>query len=383
MVNDGIRGHLFQSRGVAGWLVRDFGMEEHEVEIPRLRGWRRGMFLKVWAVALRWRKAAVAARWLAGAGGTPLQRSVEAWAQERHIPLSKLLFLSAGSAAAPFALALARCTGARCATLMTPSVLGTGPFDAAVVPRHDAPAPSPRTFITLGAPNAIVTQNLAASGEELLRRFPSPVAEGPSEVRERWALLLGGDDGNYRIPPLWVSQCVGAALSAAAERGAELYITTSRRTSAEAEEALLRSVGHSPVVRMCLLASRDPWNPVPGMLGVAHRVFCTEDSVSMVSEAISGGHRVGLLRVARRGGFREWWTHAGATLARWGVRGESLGGVLRFDALFEEFFRRGYAVEFDENFTAWPWDRVGRFDTPPPNEARNAAGWLWALWERP
>ena len=74
--------------------------------------------------------------------------------------------------------------------------------------------------------------------------------------------------------------------------------------------------------------------------------------------------------------------HAGATLARWGVRGESLGGVLRFDALFEEFFRRGYAVEFDENFTAWPWDRVGRFDTPPPNEARNAAGWLWALWGR-
>lgn len=380
VLSDGIRGHLFQSRGVAGWLLRDFGLEGQEFDVPRLRGWRRGLWLKIWALALRSGNAAVAARWLVGAGGAPLRRRVEEWAQKRGVPLSDVLLLSAGSGAAPFSLALARSTGARCVTLMTPSVLGTAPFDAAVVPRHDAPVPSSRTFVTLGAPNAVDLSTLAEAGEDLLRRFPPRDPEGFSSPRERWALLLGGDDGNYRISPPWVERCLEALLSAAAARGADVYITTSRRTSAEAEEALIRSVG-TAAVRMCLLASRDPWNPVPGMLGAAHRVFCTEDSVSMMSEAISGGHRVGLLRVERRGGVREWCAVAGATLTRWGVWGENfLGGAFRFDALFEEFLRRGYAVAFDEDPRAWPWDRVGRFNGPPLNEARRAAAWLMEFW---
>ena len=381
VLSDGLQGHLSQSRGVAEWLRRDFGVEGHEFDVPRLAGWRRWQALKLRALTLRRGNPATALRWLAASSGVSLLESVKVWAQDQGMDLRRIFFLSAGSAAAPFCLALARHLGARCATLMTPSVLGTAPFDAAVVPRHDAPAPSPRTLVTLGAPNAIVPQTLAEAGEELLRRFPVGGGEGEGEVRERWAVLFGGDDGNYRLSPRWMERSMGALLSAAEARGAVLYITTSRRTSTEAEEALLRSVASSSAVRLCLLASRDPWNPVPGLLGAAHRVFCTEDSVSMVSEALSGGHRLGLLRVERRGGLRGWWGHAGTKLVRWGVWGEgALGGAIRFDALFEEFFRRGYAVECGPDPEAWPWDRVGRFDTPPPNEARRAAAWLMGLW---
>lgn len=386
VLGDGIRGHLFQSRGVAGWLARDFGLGSAEFEIPRLTGWRRWMLLKIRALALRGCRPETADRWIVEARGTALAERVRAWAQDRGFPLPELLFLSTGSAAAPFALALARTWGARCATIMTPSVLGIGPFDAAVVPRHDNPDPSPNVFVTLGAPNAIVPDALATAGRELLERYPPRRPEdrlewGRSPTRERWALLLGGDDANYRISGAWVARCLGALLVAAAARGAELFITTSRRTSAEAERALLQSAEGFPGVRMLLLASRDSWNPVPGLLGAAHRVFCTEDSVSMVSEGVSGGHRLGLLRVERRGGIREWWADTGAVLARWGVLGGgTLRGVLRFDALFQEFLHLGYVVEFGEDPALWPWDRVGRFEGAPPNEARSAAAWLAERW---
>jgi hypothetical protein len=84
---------------------------------------------------------------------------------------------------------------------------------------------------------------------------------------------------------------------------------------------------------MLLLASKDPWNPVPGMLGAAQRVFCTEDSVSMVSEAVTAGHRVVLLRVERRKSLVAFLNGLRNLLARagWGV---SLAGPARFDALF-------------------------------------------------
>ncbi len=73
-----------------------------------------------------------------------------------------------------------------------------------------------------------------------------------------------------------------------------------------------------PDVRMLVLGTRDPWNPIPGMLDICDEVFCTEDSVSMISEAATGGQVVQILRVGKRRGsgksfktLRQKWSRMG------------------------------------------------------------------------
>lgn len=82
---------------------------------------------------------------------------------------------------------------------MTPSVLGTEPFDFAVVPEHDRPRMSENVLVTLGAPNRICPELLEEGKREILRRFPP-------KRKKQWGVLIGGDDKNYRIGPGWVEK---------------------------------------------------------------------------------------------------------------------------------------------------------------------------------
>jgi mitochondrial fission protein ELM1 len=199
------------------------------------------------------------------------------------------LVLSAGSGPAPLALLLARRLGCPAVTCMTPSV-GTGGFALACVPRHDR-ARGPRIVPTLGAPNRVDPESLRRAADEF--RAAHGLGEGPF-----MALLMGGDTPRQRISPRLADDILDGALRLARARGAGLLVTTSRRTSPEAEARVAARAGE------CAFLCRgrtDPENPVPGMLGLADLALVTEDSVSMVSEAASAPCRVLTVAVGGRG----------------------------------------------------------------------------------
>ncbi len=373
ILSDGIRGHVNQSRGVALWLSRLAGSKVHELEIPPLSGVRRFLLLKVLSAVLPTADKESARRWLKRSGGAALADAVELKCEDPALSGPELLFLSTGSSAASFTLALARLFGGRAATIMTPSVLKTAPFDFAVVPAHDFPPEAPNVFRTLGAPNSIDPEGLKREAELLFERFP-PVAE------KKWGVLIGGDDANYRVTPGWVQRRIRPLSEQAMRQGADLYVTTSRRTAPETEEALLGLAAELPVFRMLLLASKDPWNPVPGILGGCDEVFCTEDSVSMVSEAATAGFPVRLLRVERCGGFRRALQETASRLVKKGLLpGGFLWGAPRFDAMLEAFMEAGRVTE------TLPWEEAakaeGRDKGQDFNEARAAAAWILQRWE--
>ena len=312
------------------------------------------------------------AGWLDGTGaGALLDEARAAVAQGGHDE-GRILVLSAGSGAAPFTLALARALGARACTLMTPSVLGTKPFDFAVVPEHDGPERRDNVLATLGAPNAIFPDELERRAAELSALHPprSP------DAREGWAFLIGGDDQNYAISPSWVDETLAPLLEEGARRGADLYVTTSRRTSLDAESAIERVASANGAVRMLLLASRDPMNPVPGMLGLCARAFVTEDSVSMASEAVTAGREVLLLRIGRRGGLRGALQRMTERLVNaHALPPGFLWGPPRFDRLFAALEEAGYVRE------ASTGAETGRTQPASPlNEARRAAEWILERW---
>lgn len=66
---------------------------------------------------------------------------------------------------------------------------------------------------------------------------------------------------------------------------ASFLVTTSRRTTPEVEELIEKKPFDFKII-----ASRDQVNPIADFMAISDYVFVTEDSTSMISEAVSFGH---------------------------------------------------------------------------------------------
>jgi mitochondrial fission protein ELM1 len=381
IVSDGIRGHVNQSRGVASWLSKRTGAEILELEIPELGRIRRHRARKG-AGKLPDCNRKTALEWLAIAEGEGAIRTLGQWLLERNIKegqASSLILISAGSMPALYNLAMGyiwRCT---CVTIMTPSVVGVEPFDFSIVPEHDYPKEAQNIMTTIGAPNLIVREELGIVGKSLLREYP------PKRER-RWGILVGGDDKNYRVTAAWMHKMVGKIFHEAEKSDVDIYISTSRRTSREAENALRRMVSSCENVRFLLIASSDPFNPVPAMLGACDEIFVTDDSVNMVSETVTAGHRAILLKTERSGILKRRLQMATSFMVSSGLLPKrAIWGVPRFDLTFQSFKNMGLLIDFkdwvherrrDDLSPVTAPDDVTEFDETGFNEARRAADWI-------
>lgn len=207
---------------------------------------------------------------LAGSGG-PLTRLRRAFQESRDLPAPRLL-IGAGHATHLAMLALSRKHDAPCVVMMKPT-LPSALFDLCLIPEHDLGGKEGPDHVipTLGA----------------LNRVPPP-GQG---ARHGGLILLGGPSSSHG----WDGDAIRAAIEAIVIAGKDRpwRITDSRRspagTLAKLSEACpaLAAYPHGET-------GRD-W--LPQRLAEAAEVWVTEDSVSMIYEALSSGARVGLLPV--------------------------------------------------------------------------------------
>lgn len=171
------------------------------------------------------------------------------------------------------ALALRCASGGRIVTLMRPS-LPLGLFDLAAIPEHDSPPSHPRVIVTTGILNPMS-------------------AAGPHDPR-RGVFLIGGPSRRHG----WDSMAMTDQIRRIAERGteAEWVLTNSRRTP---PETLASLAADTPPRLEIAPHMQTPPGWVAGQLSVAGSAWITEDSVSMVYEALTAGVAVGLLSVPR------------------------------------------------------------------------------------
>ena len=344
LMSDGIRGHYHQSLGIAQWLEKMGGGQlEDPVNVPHFTGLERVMKLKLFVRGLAVHGEAYAKEWLKGAGMSI--KDVK----------PRTLFISAGSSAAPFCLACAKATGNKSAVVMTPSVLGTKPFDFAIIPEHDKHDPKDRNILTtLGAPNHIDVDQLGKIGDNF---FKGRDFSGKKVV----AVLVGGSDANYKPSPSWAEDALGALRYV---DGVKLLITTSRRTGKALDDKIEDMFTGNPALGyMLILAKKPKVNALTAMFGKATHLLVTEDSVSMVSEAVTAGFRVGLLRVPK--------TSAEPLKKFFG------GGTKRFDDMFEKMRHRKLIVDLGREpdfrkFLAEPEQKHNQ----DFNEAKRAAEWI-------
>lgn len=239
---DGKAGHDNQARGLIAALQRLIPLDVHDVPLPPL-----GRLLV----------DALTGRFRAG----------------RALPDPALL-IGAGHGTHPALLAARRARGGRVVVLMKPS-LPRAWFDLCVIPRHDGVAPAPNVLITDGALNAI----------------QPAVGKDPRQG----LILIGGPSAHHAwSEPELIAQ---SRVILARDTGVRWRIAGSRRTP-ESTVPLLRAL-ESAQAKFIAHEDTDPaW--LPAQLARAATVWVTEDSVSMIYEALTAGAATGLLAVPRR-----------------------------------------------------------------------------------
>lgn len=210
---------------------------------------------------------------LAGKRGL-IHRVKSALAASENFPPPDLI-IGAGHATHFALLWLARKHRTRSIVLMKPS-LPVSFFDLCIAPSHDFSKPP-------------AAENLVLSRGALNR--VAPVA-GKKLGR---LLLIGGPSGNHG----WDGEMLLSALAEITASG-RWQLADSRRTPAGFSDEIRR---HLPHIEIFPHQQTTPeW--LPGKLAAAADVWVTEDSVSMIYEALSSGANVGLLPVPLLGPSR-------------------------------------------------------------------------------
>jgi len=159
----------------------------------------------------------------------------------------------------------------------------------------------------------VITWDESKAGENGWIVNPTPVAITPDEVERKarqwrmktgqtderiWTMLLGGNGAGY----LWGSKdwkkLGGLMKRYHRETGVRWVVVDSRRTGRKAEPLIREEAGEDVVCAWC---------PAEGIreisylaaLGCSERVFVTEDSHMMITEAIASGRQVHTLQPAR------------------------------------------------------------------------------------
>jgi uncharacterized protein len=184
------------------------------------------------------------------------------------------LIIGAGHATHLPMLNARRMRGGKVIVLMKPS-LPNGWFDLCVIPAHDRPH---------HADNVLVTQGV-------LNRVQPGTAHDPG----RGLILVGGPSAHVD----WQDEPVIAQLRdiVTSSPDVQWQLATSRRTP---ERFLGSLAGRVPANLALVPAAETGPDWLPQQLAQAGQVWVTDDSVSMVYEALTSGAAVGLIEVPYR-----------------------------------------------------------------------------------
>ncbi len=227
------------------------------------------------------------------------------------------LLVGAGHATHLSMLGARRARGGRVVVLMKPS-LPLSWFDLCLVPAHDRPCPAGNVLVTTGVLNRV--------------RYDS------DKDAARGLILVGGPSAHVD----WQTDRVQHQVCEIARRAPGMHwsLATSRRTP----EGFALSLGGAAPDNLDIVPHEQTtpdW--LPAQLARAAQVWVTEDSVSMIYEALTAGAAVGLLPVH--------WRKSSNRLAQ-GIRS------LRDDGLVTDY--EAWHAGADLQHVATPFDEAGR-----------------------
>ncbi len=194
------------------------------------------------------------------------------------------IVIAAGRRTVPVARTIKRRSGERAflVQLMWPGAPAAD-LNLIATPAHDRIRPRPNLLRTVGAPNHVTPQRLAAAREAWRDRL---AGVSPPRI----AALVGGDTRHHGFTPALARELGRQASDLARKVGGSLMISTSRRTGAAASEALMAAVGNGTECH--LWRGTEENNPYLAYLALSDILIVTGDSTSMCTEACATGRPV-------------------------------------------------------------------------------------------
>ena len=266
VLTDGKAGHENQSKAFARALGLDFQLVPVKFKSP---------FHKM--LSYLFDGIGIRAVWLLRIDdfNAEAQRRREAEKSLTGQPNSQVI-IGTGSGTFYAAKSLARkIPGAKCGVVLYPRGYQLSSFDCILAPTFDNPAKLPNVVE--------IPANLVANDADFYEK-------GVAAFKERYhgatdnlvGVIVGGPNKCSSMTVEWMKSQLDEIF--AANKGAELVVTTSRRTPADVE-ALVDSYPWA----YKLIYSKDHFNPIPAFVQLAKRLYVTAESTGMLSEACTFG----------------------------------------------------------------------------------------------
>lgn len=203
------------------------------------------------------------------------------------------IIISAGSQCTPINALWSRFNHAKAITLMNPAPVPRRCFDLIIAPAHDRLPQAPNIVAIQGALARITDQELHQAAEDLKAHPGYRNADSSQPARSQLAVFLGGDTDDYVFTIAFAKDLLEQLLLVCEKQGADLLLTTSRRTPKHVTDFLERQLAQSDRCRFFLNASRGRLEGTfMGMLGTADVCVVTAESISMITETCSSGKPV-------------------------------------------------------------------------------------------
>lgn len=194
------------------------------------------------------------------------------------------IIISCGSSLASVNFILSRENLAKSIVIMRPPLLVAGRFDLKIIPEHDRAIRKKNTVVTQGALNLIDEEYLKEQSDKLIRSSLS----GKILADIRIGLLIGGDTKKFQVKEETMREVAGQVKAFCEKFKADILITTSRRTSKDAEDLLKKEFKGYSRCKLLIIANENNLDEaVGGILGLSQIVITSPESISMVSEAAS------------------------------------------------------------------------------------------------
>jgi KDO2-lipid IV(A) lauroyltransferase len=298
ILDDGRTGHLRQSQAV-GRCLREVlkkkgkSVEENIVSLHWRRSWAGSLFsFYVFpAQYLNFLKTEVCLKhFLTNASFGDLMK------------LKADYVISCGSKAAGVNFILSQNHLAKSICILTPGLISQERFNVMVLPEHDKPKIFRRAHLIKPkvAPNLINAEYLKEQREGLLKHY----SHLKGNVRTKFGVLIGGDTNGVKFDETQIRELIGQIKEAAVHYNADILLTTSRRTPAVIEQAIVKELKDFERCGLCIIANqRNIAEAVGGILDLSDLVIVSGESISMVSEALSSGRRT--IVFSPRGPYRD------------------------------------------------------------------------------
>jgi len=202
--------------------------------------------------------------------------------------------ISCGAGALPFALMLKQENRADNVLVMKPSFPYTlFHHDLIIKHAHDVMKDKEHIITTVVAPSVASSAFIEREAAVLRTRY------NLSKDQRYVSILIGGDTKKYVFDIELFTACVQKVKALAEKLGYRLVVSNSRRTRPDISKMLDGIFNGDATCDMFIDVRKDnPENCVYGMIGLSDIVFVTEESVSMISEAVQSRKKVFVMQPA-------------------------------------------------------------------------------------